>query len=128
MAETCTSPSFVPALWGAVKSQMFSLGLSLGGLLAAVVATIVGGGSLMSFGAVTAPVADATCPCCGTHLADRLGTVKIPATSTDTDETVRVPVGCPNCDALLTVVLESAPPDVFGVDVYVEARRGGAPP
>jgi len=65
--------------------------------------------------------ADATCPRCGSSLADRLDGV---AVATDAgDDSVRVPVDCHDCDAPLTLVVESALPDALGVDVYVKDRR-----
>jgi hypothetical protein len=60
-----------------------------------------------------------TCPRCGTVLEGDFGTVDV-ATG---DEQIRTAIECPDCDAPLTVVIESALPDALGVDVWIEDRR-----
>ncbi len=60
-----------------------------------------------------------TCPRCGVSIEDFETTVS-PDTSGDN---VRIPVSCPNCDAPLAIVIESAAPDALGLDVWSEDRR-----
>jgi DNA-directed RNA polymerase subunit RPC12/RpoP len=62
-----------------------------------------------------------TCPRCGEVLNGDFGTVDTKI-SNESDQ-VRTEIDCPDCDAPLDLVIESALPDALGFDIWVEDRR-----
>lgn len=60
-----------------------------------------------------------TCPRCGVTFED--GALDAPTGSYD--EQVLSEFDCPDCDAPLVLVIESALPDAVGVDMWVEDRH-----
>jgi predicted RNA-binding Zn-ribbon protein involved in translation (DUF1610 family) len=58
------------------------------------------------------------CPNCGEALEGDAGEVPVSIE----DEVIRVPFDCPECDAPLTITVESALPEAIGVDLSVERR------
>jgi predicted nucleic acid-binding Zn ribbon protein len=62
---------------------------------------------------------DLTCPRCGASLAG----ITTDVSTVSAEESIRVPVDCPDCEAPLDLVITSAQPDAIGVDVFVEDRR-----
>jgi transcription elongation factor Elf1 len=62
-----------------------------------------------------------TCPRCGASLAG----ITTDASTVSEEESIRIPVDCPDCETPLDLVITSALPDAIGVDVFVEDRRDG---
>lgn len=62
---------------------------------------------------------DLTCPRCSESLAGEIGG----ELSASVDEQIRVAANCPECDAPVEIVVESAMPEALGLDVWVEDRR-----
>jgi DNA-directed RNA polymerase subunit RPC12/RpoP len=60
-----------------------------------------------------------TCPRCGVVLEGDFGTVNVEMS----DDQIRTPIECPDCDAPLEVVVEMAPSDALGVEMWVEDRH-----
>lgn len=63
---------------------------------------------------------DLTCPRCGESIMGVSGSVDMDVAGSGGEKQIRTHVQCPECDALVDIVIESALPDGIGVDVYVE--------